>query len=91
LKKFLRRSIGKKDLFLEKTFGENMIHEVHYLPTTSKFVGLWKCFLRQPFYTPLAVLLSLYIGKLMKIKDANISPIWDITVSSKKQMSYENK
>lgn len=87
LKKFLNRSIGKKDPVLEKMFNVK-IEDVYYFSRRCKLVGLLKTFLWQPLYTPLAIMLSLYIARFMPAGKRNNSPVWDITVSSKKPLQY---
>jgi len=88
LKKFLNRSIGKKDTVLEKMFGVK-IEDIYYFPRRNKLIGLFRTFLWQPFYTPLAIMLSFYIAKFMPLGKSTNSPIWDITISSKKPIQYE--
>ncbi len=87
LKKFLDRSIGKKDEKLEKMFGVEM-EKVYYFPKKVKLIGMIKAFLQEPFYTPLAILLGFSIAKFYHSGKVNKSPIWDITVSSKKPIKY---
>ena len=67
LKKLLNRTIGKRDKELEKKFGIELIDQAHYMTTKAKIKGTIKCFFWQPFYTPLAILLSIYIGRFMKL------------------------
>ncbi|MDD2823114.1 MAG: glycosyltransferase family 2 protein [Candidatus Daviesbacteria bacterium] len=87
LKKFLQRSIGKKDNELIKLFGKD-IESIYYIPTGYKIKGIVKSLIRQPFYTPLAIVLSLYISifVLKNIKKKN-SAVWDIVKSTKKPFS----
>ncbi|HZE86811.1 MAG TPA: glycosyltransferase family 2 protein [Methylomirabilota bacterium] len=87
LDKFLNRTIGKKDKMLEKMF-DVKIEDVYYFPRRYKFLGLLKALLRYPFYTPLALLLSFSIAKRKLPQKKTNSPIWDITLSSKKPITY---
>lgn len=91
LKQLLNRTIGKRDKMLEKLFGENKITQSHYVSTRQKIIGTLKCFLWRPFYTPFAILLSIYLGRFARIKKVNTSPIWEINTSTKKAISYANK
>lgn len=88
LKKLLKRTIGKRDKKLEKIFGKEAVIKSHGPSTSAKFIGTLRCFLWQPFYTPLAVLLGIYIGKFMHCEETNKSPIWDINTSTKKAIPY---
>jgi glycosyltransferase involved in cell wall biosynthesis len=88
VKQLMQRSIGKKDAILEKIFGKDTIQAVHYIPRRAKFTGVWKCFLQEPVYTPIAMLVSFYLGKLVHVKKIDNSPIWEINTSTKKKIAY---
>jgi glycosyltransferase involved in cell wall biosynthesis len=83
LKKLLRRTIGKKDVKLEKIFG-TQTEEIFYIPKRYKLLGLLKAFKIQPSYTFLAILLDIYITKILHSDNVNNTPIWDILESTKK-------
>jgi glycosyltransferase involved in cell wall biosynthesis len=85
----MQRSIGKEDLELEKIFGKGMIEQVHTIPRSAKIKGIIKCFLWQPFYTPLAMLIAFYLGRIARPEKVDTSPIWEINTSTKKQIPYE--
>lgn len=88
VRKLLERPIGKSDAKLEKIFGKKLIAESQYIPTKAKFIGLWKCFLWKPLYTPLAVLINYYFIWMLRSIKQNNSPIWDINQSTKRKMNY---
>lgn len=79
---FLNRTIGKKDHRLEKIFGVKT-EEVYAVPYRSKLQGFMKAFVRQPFYTSLAVFLTLYKEKIHPPKKTDKTPVWDVLTSSK--------
>lgn len=89
VKQLMQRSIGKNDKKLEKIFGAKMIQEVHVIPTRAKVLGLIKCFIAYPFYTPFAVGLIYYFGKIAKAEKTDSSPIWKINTSTKKIIKNE--
>ena len=84
VKQLMQRSLGKEDVTLNRIFGANVIHTAHIIPIKSKIVGIFKCLLKEPFYTPLALLLSFYLVKMVRIKKIDKSPIWEINQSTKK-------
>jgi glycosyltransferase involved in cell wall biosynthesis len=86
----MQRSIGKKDSELEKIFGKEMIEQVHIIPRSAKIKGVFKCFLWQPFYTPLALFIAFYLGRIARPEKVDASPIWEINTSTKKQITYEH-
>ena len=88
MKKILQRSIGKRDDVLEKMFGEKMIREAFFVPRKSKIIGVWKCFLQDPLYTPFAILVRLYVGRMVHPKKVDASPVWEINTSTKKSFTY---
>lgn len=88
MKKLLNRSIGKRDKTLEKMFGKQLIQESLFIPTRAKIIGVWKCFLWNPLYTPLAILISFYLGRMVHPKNVDNSPLWEINKSTKKPMAY---
>lgn len=90
LKKLLSRSIGKKDLALEKIFGEETVVNARHITTKAKLLGVWRCFLWQPFYTPFALVVSFYIGRLVRPEKVDKSAIWEINLSTKKPITYAN-
>lgn len=89
VKKVMRRSIGKRDPKLAALFGEKMIHDVHVIPFGAKIRGVLKCLFHYPLYTPLGIGMIYYFGSYAKkIEKQKLSPIWDITKSTKKPISY---
>ena len=88
MKRLLNRSIGKRDVKLEKIFGKELIDSVHYIPRRYKIKAMWQCFLKYPFYTPLALALSFYLGRLKPDPKKLSSPIWEITTSTKRPIVY---
>lgn len=90
LEKFLRRSIGKKDEKLEEMFGIT-IAQVYAIPRWNKLIGIFKSFLKQPLYTPLALGLSWIMAKKAMTVQADRTPVWDIVTSTKKPMIFSSK
>jgi glycosyltransferase involved in cell wall biosynthesis len=88
-KKFMQRSIGKRDEELVKLFGEEEIKKAYTIPKKAKIIGMWLCFIKLPFYTTFALLLSFYSSKFIHFPEDS-SPLWDITQSSKKLIPYGN-
>lgn len=88
LKKILNRSIGKRDPKLEKIFGEAMIRKVHIVSKKARLKGIWQTLKKYPFYTPLAILMNIYISRFLTTKKVKTSPIWDITHSTKATIPY---
>lgn len=80
--KFIHRSIGKRDKELEKIFGSN-VEKIRFIPNKYKLLGLLKSFLYEPFYTPFALLLILYMKMALFIKPDQ-SSIWNIVKSTKR-------
>lgn len=87
----MKRSIGKKDIKLEKIFGRKILEESNTITTQNKISGLWKCFLWKPGYTPIAVFMNFYLARLALKQKKDSSPIWDVNSSTKKKLTYENK
>lgn len=90
LKKFINRSLGKKDEKLEKIFGIN-IETIYSIKLKHKIIGIIKTFIKYPLYTPLALLLGLYMNTQAKHIIADKSPIWSIVTSTKKPFSVSKK
>lgn len=88
--KFSNRSIGKRDKKLEKMFGVK-IEDVYYFSRGTKVKGIMKAFLQRPFYTPLAILFGYWIAHTPHQGAVNKSPVWDITQSSKKPITFASK
>ncbi len=88
VKQLMQRSIGKNDPVLETIFGKEMIEQVHVVPRKAKFIAVWKSFLIQPLYTPLAIMISFYLGHMVKPAKVDKSPIWKINKSTKKPFTY---
>lgn len=88
VKQVMQRSIGKEDPELEKIFGKVMIQEVTFIPTRAKLIGVLKCFLWQPFYTPFAILASFYLGRMARPEKIDNSPVWEINTSTKEPIVY---
>jgi glycosyltransferase involved in cell wall biosynthesis len=88
VKQLMQRSIGKKDPIILASFDEKFIRKARYIAKRYKIIGIWKCFLWNPFYTPFALMVRLYFGKLVKIKKIDKTPIWKINSTTKKRFSY---
>ena len=88
IKQLMQRSIGKEDKELERIFGKEMLQNANIIPVKAKIIGLIKCFLWQPFYTPLAVIMNYYFAKFARPEKVDKSPIWEINASTKKPIIY---
>lgn len=88
VKQLMGRSIGKKDTVLEKMFGKEMIEQAHFIPKRAKYIGIMKSFMHQPFYTPLAIFISIYLGRVAHPHNVDKSPIWAINTSTKRPLRY---
>jgi glycosyltransferase involved in cell wall biosynthesis len=88
VEQLMRRSIGKRDMELERIFGEKMLDNLNIFTKREKLLGLWKCFLWQPFYTPIAVFMNFYLGRVARRKKADTSPVWRINTSTKRRIDY---
>jgi len=84
----MRRSIGKRDRELGKIFGKRMLENTNIFTYREKILGLWKCFLWQPFYTPLAIIMNFYLVRLAMREKTDTSPVWEINTSTKKRIAY---
>jgi len=84
-KRFLRRTLGKKDPELEKVFGMNT-DNIYYIPWKYKLAGLFQCFKMYPIYTILAVILDITMEKIVPPK-ANPTPVWEFLTSTKKKIA----
>ena len=87
----MKRSIGKRDSRLEKLFGRKMLEETNTISIRYKLIGLWKCFLMYPLYTPLAVIMNYYLARIAVHEKKDSSPIWDVNTSTKKAISYAKR
>ena len=81
--KLSARSFGKKYSQLDKIFG-GQVSDAYRIPTSYKIKGVIKALYHQPLYTPPALVLNLFLGKLRSGKQVSDSPIWEIIESSKK-------
>jgi len=88
VKQLMQRSIGKDDPVLEDIFGKEIIEEVHFIPQRAKFIAIWKSFRIQPLYTIPAMMVSFYLGRIVKPGKIDTSPVWKINKSTKKPFSY---
>lgn len=68
-----------------RSFGSKM-SDVYTIPFSYKVKGLIKSFLHQPLYATLGLVLNIFIGKLRPKKIINNSPLWDISLSTKKSI-----
>jgi hypothetical protein len=88
VKQMMQRSIGKTDPVLESLFGKEMIEQVHFVPRKAKFIAVLKSFQIQPLYTPLALMVSFYLGRIVKPGKIDETPVWKINKSTKKPFTY---
>jgi glycosyltransferase involved in cell wall biosynthesis len=89
MKKILNRTIGKHDPELERLFGKEMIGAAHYIPRKNRIRAALRLFKHYPFYAPFSFGLSLYIKNLKTDPKKKLSPVWEITESTKKPIAYE--
>lgn len=89
LHKFLKRSLGKEDLLLEKMFGDKVKH-AYDITLKSKILGVIKTFKQEPFFTPLGLFLILYTKIALLFIKTDEKAIWETVASTKKNhSSYE--
>jgi len=86
--KFTHRSLGKKDIEIEKIF-KVTTEDIYAFSIKDKINGLLKTVQTYPFHTPFALLLGFYIGKIMPLQKMNKDVIWEITTSTKKPHSIK--
>jgi cellulose synthase/poly-beta-1,6-N-acetylglucosamine synthase-like glycosyltransferase len=79
---FLSRSIGKNDKQLRIMFKVDL-EKIYDIPLRYKFIGILKCFLWQPLYTPFALALDLFMASRANKIKVDKSPIWGETISTK--------
>lgn len=91
VKQVMQRTIGKEDAKLVKIFGKKMIQESNIISLKAKLIGLLKCFLWKPFYTPFAVVMNYYFAKFARPEKIDKSPIWEINSSTKKPIAYAKR
>lgn len=84
--KFLRRSIGKKDEVLIKIFSQETIDNARFVAKKYKIRGVIRCFLHEPFFTPLSFILNFYM-KLAPLTHTDKTSSWDIVTSTKKEIT----
>jgi len=93
LNKFLRRSFGKKDILLEKIFGEK-IKNVYNSPFKYKLRGLFKTLIQEPLYIFFAILLICYTRVYLLVltkKNIDSSATWNIVNSTKQNFNKLNR
>ena len=83
-----KRSFGKNQPILDKIFGPGSDSN-YVIPWKYKLRGIVKSFYHQPFYTPLALAFNFFLSKLTLKTPVRNSPLWDISLSTKKPFNYE--
>jgi glycosyltransferase involved in cell wall biosynthesis len=88
VKTVLVRAIMKPDEELNKMFGKEMIQKYQFVPRKLKMKVIVHSFLQNPFYTPFAIIMTMYIGWLGKHSQGSKSQLWTINASTKKRIVY---
>jgi len=83
LTRIANRVFGKTQVKLDKFF-EFDTSKYYVIPWRYKLIGLVKSFLHDPFYSPLALLLNLFLGRLRPKKMIIDTPLWEISLSTRK-------
>lgn len=85
----LVRKIMQPDKTLSALFGEDIIHSSQVIPRKTKMHAVVKSFIEDPFYTPLALMLKVYIGRVSQHLLKNTTQIWEINRTTKREIAYE--
>jgi glycosyltransferase involved in cell wall biosynthesis len=86
--KLSERAFGRPQPAVNKLFGYDATY--HYLiPRKYKIWGTIKSFVHDPFYTPLAFVLGYILSKKTLDRKTLDSQIWEVSLSSKRKISYE--
>jgi glycosyltransferase involved in cell wall biosynthesis len=89
VKTVLVRKIMQPDKKLDNLFGENTIRSLQVIPKKIKLQAVIKSFFEDPFYTPLAICMTLYIGRISRHLGKNTTQLWEINNTTKKKITYE--
>lgn len=89
VKAVLVRKIMQPDKMLERIFGEQTIRSLDIIPTKAKIHAVGISFIEDPFYTPLALLMKVYLGRVSQHLKSSTSQIWEINKTTKREISYE--
>lgn len=84
-RKLLNRSLGKRDILLEKIFNVDT-EQVYHVPLKYKVKGVIQALRWQPMYIVLAMMLNFYMQKLRHFTRIDKNAVWDIVTSTKKTM-----
>lgn len=85
-KRLLRRSLGKRDLRLEKLFGIKT-EEVYFVASRYKFIGVLKSLIHDPVGTPFGILLGIFAKLQLKTNMSDKNAMWAIASSTKKKIT----
>lgn len=84
--KLLRRSLGKRDVELEKIFKIDL-QKTNTLPLKNKIIGVVKSYINDPFYSTFAIAIVLY-SKIRLIKiETDRNAVWEIVNSTKRSIN----
>lgn len=89
LNAILTRKIMQSDTVLDALFGKETIQRLQYIPKKAKVTAIIKSFLHDPFYTPLALVITVYASRMGKYLQKDSSQLWKINKSTKKAIIYE--
>lgn len=83
--KLTERAFGRPQPAVNKVFGYNATY-FYTVERKYKLEGTIKSFLRDPIFTPFALLLGYVLSKMTLSRKTVDSPIWEISTSSKKSI-----
>lgn len=83
--KLSERAFGRPQPAVNKLFGYDATYHFS-IPRKYKIIGTLKSLIHDPFYTPLAFLLGIWLSKTVMNRKTLDSQIWEISWSSKKKI-----
>jgi len=85
LRKFCRRLLGKPDATLTKIFGQDYIDASLHVSLKSKIIGTLRCFLSEPFFMPLSLLVLFYV-QYASVGVVDPTSSWEVVTSTKQAL-----
>lgn len=83
--KLSERAFGRPQPAVNKIFGYDATY--HYnIPRKYKVIGIMKSFISDPFYTMISFFMGIWLSKTVLNRKTEDSPIWEISLSSKKKI-----
>jgi len=83
--KLADRAFGRPQPAVNKIFGYDATY--HYnIPRKYKAIGIMRSFISDPFYTTISFFMGIWLSKTVLSRKTEDSPIWEISLSSKKKI-----